>query len=70
MGNKFGSRATLRCPRLSDRQTDLFAGTEFIAPDVLVKTTNTGAPKKHRDYLVRCSSGGLAAYRTFFFIIK
>ena len=51
MGNKFGSWATLRCPRSADRQTDLFVGTEFIAPDVLVKTTNTGAPKKHRDYL-------------------
>ena len=65
MGNKFGSLSTLRWPRLADRWTDLFVGTEFIAPDVLVKTTKTGAPKKHRDYLVRCPGGGLATGRTF-----
>jgi len=33
-------------PRLADRETDLFAGTEFIVPDVLFQTTNAGAPKK------------------------
>jgi len=32
-------------PRLADRETDLFGGTEFIVPDELFKTTNTGAPK-------------------------
>jgi len=37
----FGKR-----PRLADRETDLVAGTEFTAPDVLFKTTNAGAPKK------------------------
>jgi len=41
-----------------DRQTDLFVGTELIAPDVLFKTTNAEALKKHGGYLVMCSSGG------------
>ena len=31
-----------------NRQTDISSGTEFIAPDVLFKTTNAGAPKKLR----------------------
>ena len=35
-------------PRLADRETDLFGGTEFIVPDVLFKTTKAGAPKKQR----------------------
>jgi len=48
-----------------DRQTDLFVGAEFIAPDVLFKTTNAVALKKHRGYLVRCPSGGLVACCTF-----
>jgi len=43
----------------------LFVGTDFIAPDILFKTTNTRAPKKHRDNLVRFPRGGLAAGRTF-----
>jgi len=33
-------------PRLTDGDTDLFAGTEFIAPDVLFKTTNAGSTEK------------------------
>jgi len=38
-----------------DGYIDLFGGTELIALDVLSKTEkNTGAPKKHRGYLVRC----------------
>ena len=48
-------------PRLADRETDLFVGTEFIAPDVLFKTTNAGAPKKHRGNIDRSPSGGLPA---------
>ena len=39
----------MRRSRLADRQTDLFGGVEFIAPlapGVLFKTTNAGAPKK------------------------
>jgi len=36
-------------------------------PDVLFKTTDAWAPKKHRGYLVKCHSGGLAAGRTFQF---
>jgi len=32
--------------RLAEILTDLFGGTEFIAPDVLFKTTNAGAQKK------------------------
>jgi len=55
----------LRWPRLTDKQTDLFVGTDFIAPDILFKTTNAEASKKHRGYLVRCPRGGLAAGRTF-----
>ena len=35
----------MRRPLLADRQTDLFGGTEFIAPDVLFKTTRAGAAK-------------------------
>jgi len=61
MGNQFGCRVTLRRPCLADRETDLFGGTEFIVPDVLFKTTNAGAPKKHRSYPDMCPSGGLAA---------
>jgi len=57
-------------PRLADRETYLFAGTEFIAPDVLVKTMNAGAPKKHRDYPDMCPSGGLAAALPSNFIVK
>jgi len=45
MGNNFGSEATLRWQRLADRQTDLFVATEFIAPDVLFKTMNSGYQK-------------------------
>jgi len=56
--------ATLRWPRLTDRQTELLVGTESIAPDVL-KTTNAGATEKHRSYLDRRPSGGLAAGGTF-----
>ena len=41
---------------------------EFIVPYLLFKTTNGGAPKKHRGYPDRCPSGGLAARRTFYFI--
>jgi len=48
-------------PRLADRETYLFAGTEFIAPEVLFKTTNAGAPKKHRGYPDMFPSGGIAA---------
>jgi len=29
----------LKRPHLANRQTDLFGGTEFIAPDVVFKTT-------------------------------
>jgi len=47
-------------PRLADRETDLFAGTDLIAPDVLFKTTNAGAPKTHRGYPDMYPSGGLA----------
>jgi len=57
-------------PRLADREKDLFACTEFIAPDVLFKTTNAGAPKKHRDYPDMCPSGGLAAALPSNFIVK
>ena len=61
MGDQFGWRATLRRPRLADRETDFFGGTEFIVPDVLFKTTIAGAPKKHRGYPDMFPSGGLAA---------
>jgi len=47
----------LRRPLLTDREADLFVGTEFIAPDVLFKATNARASEKHRGYLVRCPSG-------------
>jgi len=57
-------------PRLADRETDLFGGTEFIVPDVLFKTTNAGAQKKHRGYPDRCPSGGLAAALPSNFIVK
>jgi len=30
---------------------DLSSGTEFIAPDVLSKTANAGAPKKTREFI-------------------
>ena len=36
----------MRRPGLAEILTDLFAGTEFIAPDVLFKTTKAGAQKK------------------------
>jgi len=42
------SGATLRRPCLADRTTDSFGSTEFIAPDVLFKTTIVRAPKKQR----------------------
>ena len=48
-------------PRLADRLTDLFGGTEFIAPDVLFRKTNAGAPKKQilsRQVPQRSVSGG------------
>jgi len=54
MGNQFGWRATLRRPRLADRETDLFGGTEFIVPDVLFKTTNVGA-KKNTEVIQTCA---------------
>jgi len=38
---------------------DLYGGTEFIAPDVLLKITNAEAPKKHRGHPYRCPSGEL-----------
>jgi len=56
--------------RLADREKDLFAGTEFIAPDVLFKKTNAGAPKKHRDYPDMYPSGGLAVALPSNFIVK
>ena len=37
----------------------LFGGTEFIALDVLFKTTNAEAPKKHKGYPYWCPSRGL-----------
>ena len=70
MGNQFGWRATLRRPRLADRETYLFGGIEFIVPDVLFKTTNAGAPKKHRGYPDMCPSGGLAAALPSNLIVK
>jgi len=63
MGNKFDSRATLRRLRLVDSWTDLFGGTEFIAQ-------RTPGHRKNTDCLVRCSSRGLAAGRTFSFDVK
>jgi len=53
-----------------DRGKDLFACTEFIAPDALFKTTNAGAPKTHRGYADMCASGGLAAALPSNFIVK
>ena len=47
----------MRRPRLADKKTDLLDITEFIAPEGLFKTTNVEAPKKHRSYSVRSSSG-------------
>jgi len=44
MGNKIVSGATLRGPHLAGTSTDLYGGTEFIARDVLFKSTNAGAP--------------------------
>jgi len=38
---------------------DLHGGTEFTAPDVLLKITNAEAPKKHRGYPYRYPSGEL-----------
>jgi len=70
MGNYFGWMATLRRLCLADRETDLFGGTEFIVPDVLFKTTNAGAPKKHRGYPDMCPSGGLAAALPSNLIVK
>jgi len=58
-------KATLSRPRLADRETDLFGVTEFIAKDVLFKTTNAPEPKKRSGYPDRRPSGGLAAGRTF-----
>ena len=46
----------MRRPRLAERETDLFGGVEFIAPDVLFKTTKVEATK-NRGYAVRCFSG-------------
>ena len=43
----------MRRPRLGERQ---FGGVEFIAPDVLFKTTKVEATK-NRGYAVRCFSG-------------
>jgi len=57
-------------PRLADWGKDLYACTEFIAPDVLFKTTNAGAPKNHGDYSDMCPSGGLAAALPSNFIVK
>jgi len=48
------------------RQTDLFSGTWFIAPDVIFKTTNAGALKK-RGYPDRRPSGSLVEGRTMWF---
>jgi len=69
-GNRFGWRATLRRPHLAYGWTDIFAGTGFIAPDVLFKTTNTGALKKYRGYLDMYPSGGLAAAKPSNLIVK
>jgi len=60
----------LRRPRSADRETDLFGGTEFIMSDVLFKTINAGAPKKHRGYPDMCSSGGLVAALPSNLIVK
>ena len=60
----------MRRPRLADRETDLFGGTEFIVSDVLFKTTNAGAPKKHRGYPDMCPSGGIAAALPSNLIVK
>jgi len=49
----------LRRPSLADTYTDLFGGTEFIAPDVLLKTSKDETTE-NRGHPVRCSSGGLA----------
>jgi len=57
-------------PRLADRETDLFGGTEFIAPNVLFKKTNVGAPKKRRSYPDMCPSGVLAAALPSNLIVK
>jgi len=57
-------------PRLADRETDIFSGTEFIVPDVLFKTSNDGASKEHRGYPDMCPSGGLAAALPSNLIVK
>jgi len=58
-------RTTFGRPHLADKSTDLFGGTDFIAPDVLFKKTNAGATKKHRGYPDKRPSGELAAGSTF-----
>jgi len=50
----------------SGKLTDSFGGTEFIAPDVLFKTTNASALKKHSGHPDRWPSRGLAAGRAFY----
>jgi len=59
-----GFWATFRKLCFADRQTDLFGGSEFIAPDILFKTMNARA-LNNRGYLDRCTNGGLAVGHTF-----
>jgi len=66
MWSLFCSGATLRRPRLAQRQTDLFGVTEFIAPDALSKTTNAVTSKNHKGYSDRCPCGRLAEGRIFY----
>ena len=57
----------MRRPRLADIRTDILDVTEFIVPGGLIKATNAEAPKKHRGYSVRRSSGRLGERRTYYF---
>jgi len=53
--------ATFRMPRLGDRWTDLFCGTEFITPE----DNERRVTEKNRGHPGRRPSGGLAARSTF-----
>ena len=49
----FDSGATLRRPRLADRQTDVFVGTEFNGQWLIV-SYDSANKKKHHKSIIHC----------------
>ena len=66
MGNCTSTQGLLSESSIELIDLDRFiGGIEFIAPDVLFKTSNDGVPTKHRDYTARCPSGWIGEGRAF-----